>query len=138
MIAIVDDESALCEATESLLKSVGYRVQTFSSAEQFLLSPWRSNVVCLVLDVRLPGMTGLDLQRYLVTEGGCPPVIFITAQDDPNGQIYQQAIASGALTVLVKPFNDQDLLCVVATVMERSLRARPLTISRLIGDADMA
>jgi FixJ family two-component response regulator len=138
VIAIVDDEAALCEATESLLKSVGYRVQTFSSAEQFLLSPWRSEVRCLLLDVGLPGMTGLDLQRYLVTEGGCLPIIFITAQDDPEGRIYQQAIASGALTVLDKPFNDQDLLRVLATVMERRLTARPLTILRLLGDADTA
>jgi FixJ family two-component response regulator len=136
VIAIVDDEAALCEATESLLKSVGYRVQTFSSAEQFLLSPWRSKVRCLVLDVRLPGMTGLDLQRYLIAEGDCLPIIFITAQDDLEGRIYQQAIRSGALTVLNKPFNDQDLLRVLATVMERRLSARPLTISRLLGGAD--
>src|SRR5687768_5889899 len=139
MIAIVDDEAALCEATESLLKSVGYRVQTFSSAEQFLLSPCRSKVRCLVLDVRLPGMTGLELQQYLVAGDDCLPIIFITAQDDLQGHLYRQAMRSGALTVLNIPFNDHDLLRVLAPVMERRRSSRPMTINRpLLDGADMA
>jgi len=139
VIAIVDDEAALCEATESLLKSVGYRVQTFASAEQFLLSPLRRQVRSLVLDVRLSGMNGLELQQYLIAEGDSPPIIFITAQYDPQGQLYRQAMRSGALTVLNKPFTDHDLLRILAQVMERRQSSRPMTVTRpLLDRADMA
>jgi CheY-like chemotaxis protein len=118
LIAIVDDEAKWGEATESLLKSVGYRVLTFASAEQFLLSPLRHKVRALVLDVKLPGMNGLELQQCLVAEGDRLPTIFITAQDDLHGRLYRQAMRSGALTVLSKPFNDYDLLRILAPVME--------------------
>jgi FixJ family two-component response regulator len=118
LIAIVDDEAPLCEATASLLKSVGYGVLTFASAEQFLLSPLRHKVRALVLDVKLPGMNGLELQQCLVAEGDRLPVIFITAQDDLQGRLYRHAMGSGALTVLAKPFKDRDLLRILTPVME--------------------
>lgn len=125
MIAIVDDEAPLCEATESLLKSVGYRVLTFASAEQFLLSPLRHKVRALVLDVKLSGMNGLELQQCLVAEGDRLPIIFITAQDDLQGRLHRHAMESGALAVLAKPFKDRDLLRILTPVMERKLLARP-------------
>jgi FixJ family two-component response regulator len=114
----VDDEASLREATENLLKSVGYRSRSFPSAEAFLRSEARDEAGCLVLDVRLPGMSGLELQRHLAEAGDRTPIVFITAQEDGDGQMQARASRSGALAFLRKPFSGEDLLDAVRSALE--------------------
>lgn len=110
VIAIVDDQSAVREAIESLLKSTGYAAKTFSSAEHYLLDG-RDAADCLILDVHLPGMSGLELQQELATGTDTrTPVIFITAQEDSDSQLRTRALRLGAVAFLSKPFNDEALL----------------------------
>ena len=112
-IAIVDDEPALREATENLLKSAGFRAQSFASAEDFLQSESPRSTRCLVLDARLPGMSGLDLQRYLALAGFRIPIVFISAQEDSDGRLEAQAVQAGALAFLHKPFGEDEFLTAV-------------------------
>jgi FixJ family two-component response regulator len=107
VIAVVDNEAALCEALGNLLRPAGYGVRTFASAEDFLASEGWHSVDCLILDAQLPGMSGLELQRYLGANGFQPPVIFVT--QDKDGQVVQ-ALRGGASAFLRKPFEDEDLL----------------------------
>ena len=106
LVAIVDDDVYVCEAVESLLKSIGFRTATFNSARDFLDSPEFSNVSCLVLDVSMPVMNGLELQRHLVASHPLP-IIFITAR---NGDTREQALRAGAISFLTKPFSDEALI----------------------------
>ena len=107
-IAIVDDDRSLQSALEDLLESAGLSPRCFGSAEEFLEWGGRNDSACLVLDVRLPGMTGLELQAKLKAEGSGVPVIFITAQGDPG--LKTKAMQAGAVEFLSKPFDDGDLL----------------------------
>lgn len=113
LVAIVDDEEALREATESLLRAAGYAAESFASAEEFLRSPCRRRAGCLILDVRLPGMSGLELQRVLACSGSPIPTILITAQEDSSGQLQAQALRAGALAFLRKPFGDEDVFAAI-------------------------
>jgi len=106
LVAIVDDDVYVCEAVESLLKSIGLRTATFNSARDFLDSPEFSNVSCLILDVSMPVMNGLELQRHLVDSHPIP-IIFITAR---NGDTREQALQAGAIGFLTKPFSDEALI----------------------------
>ena len=106
LVAIVDDDVYVCEAVESLLKSIGLRTATFNSARDFLDSPEFSNVSCLILDVSMPVMNGLELQRHLVDSHPIP-IIFITAR---NGDTLEQALQAGAIGFLTKPFSDEALI----------------------------
>jgi FixJ family two-component response regulator len=107
LIAIVDDEESVCEALESLLKSIGFRTASFTSARSFLDSPELPNVSCVVLDVSMPNMDGLELQRQLA--GTNPiPIIFITAHRDEKTR--DRALRAGAISFLNKPFSDEALL----------------------------
>jgi two-component system response regulator FixJ len=119
LVAIVDDEPALCEATESLLKSAGFDAKSFSSAEALLRSTWCDRVGCLVLDVRLPGMSGLELQRHLARTSCQLPIVFMTANEDRDGQMRAQALRENAVAFLHKPFGDDDLLVAVQTAFDR-------------------
>jgi FixJ family two-component response regulator len=110
LIAIVDDEAALREATESLFKSAGFDAECFESAEAFLRSGCWQRASCLVLDVRLPGMSGLDLQRHLAAIEFHIPIVFMTAQYDRGGELCAQALRAGASAFLCKPFGGDDLL----------------------------
>jgi FixJ family two-component response regulator len=121
-IAIVDDELAVREATEGLLKSVGFRAMGFASAEDLLESQDCHQASCLILDVQLPGMSGLDLQRHLAGKGLHIPVVFITAQEDSKGQMQAQALQAGALAFLQKPFRDTELLGAIKSALR--LRAK--------------
>ena len=112
-IAIVDDEPSLCEAIKGLLGSAGFRTIAFGSAEEFLESRHRDQIACLILDVRLPGMSGLELQQHLAAAGYKVPVAFVTSQDDRDGRVREQALRSGALAFLPKPFSDEQLLAIV-------------------------
>jgi FixJ family two-component response regulator len=118
-IAIVDDEPSLCEAIKGLLGSEGFRALTFGSAEEFLNSTERDQVAFLILDIRLPGMSGLELQRHLAALGYKVPVAFVTSQDDRDGRMQAQALQAGALALLPKPFSDEQLLTVVKAAIGR-------------------
>ena len=118
VVAVVDDQSALREATENLLKSAGLKAVSFASAEDFLQAAPLDGAGCLILDVRLPGMSGLELQQHLAADGIHVPIVFITAQEDGDGRMRAQALRSGALAFLRKPFNDEDLLNAVRSALE--------------------
>jgi FixJ family two-component response regulator len=100
-VAVVDDEASLREALESLLHSAGYRAACFESAEAFLGSAARQNASCLILDCRLPGMDGFELQQIV---GEAVPVVFITAHERSDGRLRSRASRAGAVGFLRKPF----------------------------------
>ncbi len=103
LIAVVDDDESLRESLEGLLKSLGYETMVFSSAESFLSSESPRKIACLILDVRMPGMSGLDLQRELIGRQWIIPIIFVTAQGDKD--VVARVMADGAVDCLLKPFN---------------------------------
>ena len=118
LIAVVDDDISVRESLESLLKSVGFRVTTYSSAEDFMGSPRLDAADCLILDVRLDGMSGPDLQRELKTTGRTIPIVFVTAHE--TEALRERMMADGAIDCLLKPFNDDSLLDAV----EKALTSR--------------
>ena len=107
-IAIVDDDESVREAATNLFRSMGLTVVSFSSAEEFLRSTDVERTSCLVLDVQMPGMGGLDLQRQLAASGREIPIVFVTAYPDPA--VRDKALKSGAICFLTKPFDEGDLL----------------------------
>jgi FixJ family two-component response regulator len=118
VVAVVDDETALREALDSLLRSAGFRTITFVSAEEFLALREGDGAGCLILDMRLPGMSGLELQRHLAAKGCNVPIVFITAQEiDP--ELRAQALAGGARACLRKPFHEVELLTAVRLAVMR-------------------
>jgi len=108
LISIVDDDQSVREATTSLLKSNGFRAEVFASAEDFLASSYLDETRCLILDVQMPGMNGLELQRRLATGNRSIPIIFISAHD--NQEVRKQATRAGAIDFLPKPFSEEALL----------------------------
>jgi FixJ family two-component response regulator len=122
VVFVVDDDSSVREAIKSLIKSVGLRVETFETAQQFLGSKRPEVPGCVVLDVRLPGLSGLDLQRELAANDIKLPIIFITGYGDIPMSVT--AMKAGALEFLTKPFRDQDLLDAIQKALERDRSAR--------------
>jgi FixJ family two-component response regulator len=118
LIAVVDDDEAICEATESLIRSVGLRAAVFASAEDFLRSSQLQDIACVIVDVRMPGMSGLELQRQLATAHYAIPIIFITAHDD--AETRTRALRAGAVAFLDKPFSDEVLLQAVQAALQSS------------------
>jgi len=108
LISIVDDDDSVRESLSGLIRSVGFRVMVFASAEEFLNSNHLSDTDCLILDVRMPGMNGLDLQRRLAASHMSIPVIFITAHGDEEARV--RALNGGAVECLLKPFSEDALL----------------------------
>jgi len=108
MIAIVDDDEALREAMKSLVRSLGYGVSTFGSAEEFLKSEQVSDTSCLITDLHMPGLSGLDLQDLLIAQGHRFPIIFLTAYPDEDVRI--RAMKAGAIGFMRKPCGDEHLL----------------------------
>ena len=108
MVAIVDDDDLMRGALQGLLKSVGLPTQAFASAEEFLKSGEQHQVGCLVTDIRMPGMSGLELQAKLNADQCRIPTIFITAHGDEK--MRMQALRAGAVEFLAKPFDDKTLL----------------------------
>ena len=108
MIAIVDDDEALREAMRSLVRSLGYGVSTFGSAEEFLNSERISDTSCLITDLHMPGLSGLDLQERLIARGHRFPIIFLTAYPDEDVRI--RAMKAGAIGFMRKPCSDEHLL----------------------------
>jgi FixJ family two-component response regulator len=122
IIFIVEDDESLREALESLFRSVGLKVEMFSSAAELLRSTFPDVESCLVLDVRLPGLSGLDLQAELVKANIHIPIIFMTGHGDIPMSV--QAMKAGAVDFLPKPFRDQDMLDAVAMALERDRQQR--------------
>jgi FixJ family two-component response regulator len=117
MVAIVDDDDLMRSALQGLLKSVGLPAQAFASAEEFLKSGQQREVGCLVADIRMPGMSGLELQARLNAERCRIPTIFITAHGDE--QMRFQALRAGAVEFLPKPFDDDVLIESVRAALNR-------------------
>ena len=108
LVAIVDDDDSMRSALEGLLKAVGLPAQAFASAEEFLKSGQQRQTACLIADIRMPGMSGLELQAKLNTAHCRIPTIFITAHGD--AKLRMQALRAGAVEFLAKPFDDEALL----------------------------
>ena len=121
-VFVVDDDARMRAATERLLKSVGLHAETFATPQDFLLCKLPGGPSCLVLDVRLPGMSGLDVQRKLTEAGVQIPVIFITGHGDIPMTV--KAMKSGAVEFLTKPFRDQDLLDAIQDALQRASEMR--------------
>lgn len=117
---VVDDDPAMREALEGLFQSVGLPVQTYSSAQHFLSAELPPTPCCLILDVRLPGMSGLDLQTELVNEDIRIPIIFLTGYGDVPMAV--RALKAGAVNFMTKPVRDQDLLDAVKSAVELARR----------------
>ena len=118
LIAVVDDDDALRNSLDDLLQSVGFRVQGFASAEAFLQAQPAPETACLLLDVRLPGMNGLELQRQLGVMHWRIPIIFVTAYADDD--VRAHALAAGAIAVLSKPCREADLLHAIDAALKHS------------------
>jgi FixJ family two-component response regulator len=117
IVMIVDDDESVRKAARRLIKSYGFAVETFASAEDFLTSGRLDETACLVLDVQMPGLNGLELQDRLIAGGHQVPIIFITAFSDENAQA--QALKAGALRYLIKPFEEADLLNAINLALQR-------------------
>ena len=111
-ISVVDDDVSMRQAIKGLLKSAGFHAEVFASAEEFLNSGRLSGTACLILDVRMPGMSGVELQERLIASGRMVPIIFITAHADE--QERARALERGAVDCLQKPFTDDALLDAIA------------------------
>ena len=122
IVFVVDDDASLREALGRLFRSVGLRVETFASATELLQSKLPDTASCLVLDIRLPGVSGLDFQAELAKAGIHIPIIFITGHGDIPMTV--KAMKAGAVDFLTKPFRDQDLLDAVAMAIERDRKRR--------------
>ncbi len=122
IVFVVDDDSSMREALTDLITSVGFLVEAFKSAPEFLKHRRRDAPACLVLDVRLPGLSGLDLQRELVRTEAPVPIIFISGHGDIPMSV--RAMKEGAVEFLVKPFRDQDLLDAIRHALEVDRAAR--------------
>jgi len=108
MISIVDDDESVREATKGLVRSLGYVAATFASSEEFLNSDLLNDTSCLITDVQMPGLNGLELQSRLIAMGRRIPVIFVTAF--PQEQVRLRALKAGAIGFLSKPFSDDNLI----------------------------
>jgi len=107
MISIVDDDEAVREATKSLLRSLGYGVSAFASADEFLQSERVHDTSCLITDLQMPGLSGIELQHWLIAGGHGMPIIFITAYFDEKVRTRAQA---GAVDFMSKPYSDEQLI----------------------------
>lgn len=115
-VFIVDDDASVRKALRRLLKSAQYRVQTFMSAEEFRLSGFNSERGCLLLDIRLPGISGFELQEELLASGVQMPVVFVTGHDLPG--MEERAMLLGAAAYLRKPFDEKALLSAVRIAIQ--------------------
>lgn len=122
MVFVIDDDESIREALKSLIRSVGLSVATFASAHDFLQSSRPDVPSCLILDVRMPGLSGLDLQRDLAEANIQIPIIFITGHGDIPMSV--RAMKAGAVEFLTKPFRDQDLLDAIQQALERDRQMR--------------
>jgi FixJ family two-component response regulator len=118
LIAIVDDDDALRNSLDDLIRSIGFPTQGFPSAEAFLNSNHARDTACLILDVRMPGMNGLDLQRQIVAANWPIPIIFVTSHADDDARA--RALDAGAVAFLYKPFREEELLNAIDAALKHS------------------
>jgi FixJ family two-component response regulator len=114
VISIVDDDESVREATKGLLRSLGYGAVAFASAEDFLQSNHLNDTECVISDVQMPGLSGVELQSQLIADGNRTPIIFITASQEERSA---RALTAGAIGVLSKPFNDERLIEYIHTAL---------------------
>jgi FixJ family two-component response regulator len=122
VIAIVDDDLSVREGLETLIRSAGWRVETFASAQEFLACPRAEAPSCLILDLQLPGLSGLDLQKRMAELELEIPIVFLTGHGNIPASV--QAMKAGAVEFLTKPFDEQDLLRTIEEAIERDRRTR--------------
>ena len=115
-ISVVDDDESMREAIRGLMRSLGYKAQAFRSAEEFLTSRQVPHTSCLIADVQMPGMTGLELHRHLVASGNTIPTILITAY--PDDSVRERALGDGVVGYLSKPFDENDLLACIRSSLD--------------------
>ena len=115
LVAIVDDDEYARAGLRALIESLGYRAATFAAAEEYLAPHATESEVCLILDVHLPGMSGPDLQAHLITEGRCPPTIFVTGRFEEH--VRKRVVEAGALGYFIKLSNEYALLNCIGTVL---------------------
>ena len=118
LISIVDDDESVRNALKSLIDSVGFRAEVFDSGEKFLNSPYLSQTDCLITDVRMPGMSGLELQDRLSAAGRSIPIVFISAHDDNEARA--RGLRAGAIDFLQKPFSEDSLLGAISVCLDKS------------------
>ena len=118
VISIVDDDESVRTALKSLIDSVGFRAEVFCSGEEFLKSPVVSQTDCLITDVRMPGMTGLELQERLNAAGASVPIVFISAHEDKEARA--RGLRAGAIDFLQKPFSEESLLGAISAGLDKS------------------
>ena len=118
LISIVDDDDSVRDAVKSLIDSIGYRAEVFASGEAFLNSPYVSQTDCLIADVRMPGMSGLELQDRLKAANSAIPIVFISAHDD--GDARARGLRAGAVDFLKKPFSEESLLGAIDACLDKN------------------
>ena len=116
LISIVDDDESVRNALKSLIDSVGFRAEVFDSGEKFLNSPYLSQTDCLIADVRMPGMSGLELQDRLSAAGRSIPIVFISAHEDKEARA--RGLRAGAIDFLQKPFSEDSLLGAISVCLD--------------------
>jgi len=121
-ISVVDDDESVRRTTTRLIESFGFRAAAFESAETFLRSRLRDDTSCLILDVQMPGMNGLQLQSHLAAEGSGIPIIFITSYDERESR--RRAMEAGAIAFLGKPFSDEQLLEAIRSALHTTKAVR--------------
>jgi len=121
-IYIVDDNESVSESLSGLLRSCGFATRVFASAEAFLTGYEPADTACLLLDVMMPGMSGLELQERLRSDQRLLPIVFITARTD--AALHAKLLERGAVACLIKPFNEEDLLAAVRTAATRAVARR--------------
>src|SRR5258708_19491060 len=119
-VYIIDEDASVREAVGRLVRSGGWRAETFASAQEFLASPWADVPSCLILDVQLPGLSGLDLQQRLAKAGAHTSIIFLTGHGDIPTSV--RAIKAGALEFLTKPYADGDLIAAIEQGLAQAAR----------------
>lgn len=117
MISIVDDDQSMREATADLMRALDFSAETFPCAEDFLDSDRRDSTACLIADVRMPGMSGIELHDHLTAIGHPIPMVLITAY--PDDRVRARALRSGVVCYLSKPFSDRDLMCCIQSALKQ-------------------
>jgi FixJ family two-component response regulator len=117
LVAIIDDDASVRATTDSLVRSLGYVVDTFASAEEFLRSNRLDDLSCVIADVQMPGMSGVELQAHLLTQGHRVPFIFFTAY--PDERVRAQALRAGAICYLTKPFDGDSLIQALQAALKK-------------------
>ena len=122
IIAIVDDDPSVRQGLERLIRSLGWKTESFGSAQEFLASPRINAPTCIVLDLQLPGLSGLELQKQMSEAGVETPIVFLTGHGDIPASV--KAMKAGAIEFLTKPVDEQDLLNAIQEAIERDRRIR--------------